>query len=73
MPLLDAAASRGRVRLARRFEPSPAELDEVRAACGLHELAAEDVQKFPFGPRSRRMMVNSFGDPADRPLRAQSS
>src|SRR5664279_4215473 len=53
MPLRDAAASRGRGGFVwlGMFEPSLAELDEVRAAFGLHELAVEDAQTFHLRPK----------------------
>jgi len=53
MGLLDAAAGQregGFVWLGL-FEPSLTELDEVRAAFGLHELAVEDAQKFHLRPK----------------------
>ena len=53
MPLHEAAATRGRDRFVwlGMFEPSMAELEEVRAAFGLHELAVEDAQKFHLRPK----------------------
>ena len=53
MSLQDAAAGReegGFVWLGM-FEPSLSELDQVRSAFGLHELAVEDAQKFHLRPK----------------------
>ena len=53
MSLQDAAAGReggGFVWLGL-FEPSLTELDQVRSAFGLHELAVEDAQKFHLRPK----------------------
>jgi magnesium transporter len=53
MSLQDAAAGReegGFVWLGM-FEPSLTELDQVRRAFGLHELAVEDAQKFHLRPK----------------------
>ena len=53
MPLHEAAASRGPGGFVwlGMFEPSMAELEEVRTAFGLHELAVEDTQKFHLRPK----------------------
>ena len=53
MPLPEAAASRGQGGFVwlGMFEPGLAEVEEVRAAFGLHELAVEDAQKFHLRPK----------------------
>lgn len=53
MPLQQAAATRSRDGFVwlGMFEPSMAELEEVRAAFGLHELAVEDAQQFHLRPK----------------------
>ena len=53
MPLHEAATNRERDGFVwlGMFEPSMVELEEVRAAFGLHELAVEDAQKFHLRPK----------------------
>ena len=53
MSLQDAAAGReeGGFAWLGMFEPSLTELDQVRSAFGLHELAVEDAQKFHLRPK----------------------
>jgi len=53
IPLEEAAArcTMGGFVWLGMFEPLPEELDEVRAAFGLHELAVEDAQKYHLRPK----------------------
>jgi magnesium transporter len=52
-PLADAAARRGQGGFVwlGLFEPTPEELDQVREAFGLHELAVEDARTFHLRPK----------------------
>ncbi|KAA0024806.1 magnesium and cobalt transport protein CorA [Antrihabitans cavernicola] len=59
MPLEDAArrCTEGGFVWLGMFEPDQAELEEVRVAFGLHELAVEDAQSFHLRPK-----VEQYGD-----------
>jgi magnesium transporter len=54
MPLEDAVAcaSQGGFVWLGLFEPEPGELDQVRTAFGLHELAVEDARTFHLRPKA---------------------
>ena len=55
------------------FEPSAAELDEVRQCFGLHELAVKDAETFHLRPKIEQYeRCRGPGDPAHRPLRRRA-